>query len=266
MMIKKVTICLLLLSIVIFSVFAYAFACGSFGFEVYETHTHAWNIELGTIYVGIPKSFNITVECKESFGKFHVNYFLEIFGPESLCNDYLRLLWRDTNGADFTIGKDGNEHFTGTGIILWNGSSPTVFEAGNKNNITLTFIFLTTHAIGEYNAKFWVAFTEIPIRAHVEIYPETLNVRSHGKWVTAYVKLPYPFREEDVNFSTVKLWYGDNFVQAKWGKIEEGYLMVKFAWTEVIKMFDGKRGTFKLKVTGLVNDVEFYGIDTVKVI
>ncbi|MGQ9642219.1 MAG: hypothetical protein ACUVUF_08940 [Candidatus Bathycorpusculaceae bacterium] len=160
---QKLAISLMLLSLVTLSVFAYSFGSGNFGFLVYETQTQAWeDIDLGTFYVGGQKSFNVTVECKEPSGEFLVTYFLEISGPETLCNDYLRLWWLDTDGANFTIGKDGDQSFSGTGTITWNSSSPIIFAAGHKNNVTLTLTFLTTAAIGQYNAKIWVAFTEKP--------------------------------------------------------------------------------------------------------
>lgn len=30
------------------------------------------------------------------------------------------LRWRDTDGADFIIGEDGTQQFSGTGILTWN--------------------------------------------------------------------------------------------------------------------------------------------------
>jgi len=263
---QKMASGLIMLSLVVLSIFAYAFASGNSGFEVYETRTRAWDIDLGTVYVGGLKSFNVTVECKEESGEFYVTYFLKITGPETLCNDYLRLSWRDTDDADFTIGKDGDQTFSGIGTITWNSSTPTVFEAGHKNNITLTLTFLTTAAIGNYNAKMWVAFTEKPIEAQVKINPQTLNVKSQGKWITAYISLPEPYKEENIDINSVKLWNDGNFVRAEWGKVENGHLMVKFSRSEVTKMLGDKKGPVELTVTGLVDGVKFYGTDTITII
>jgi hypothetical protein len=260
---QKLAVCPLLLSLVIFGIFAYVSASGSFGFEVYETHTHAWHINLDTVYVGIPKSFNVTVECKEEKGEFLITYHLEISGPQSLCNDYLRLRWQDTDGADFTIGKDGYQTFSGMGTISWNSSPPTAFTAGHKNNITLTLTFLTLDALGDYSAKMWVAFTEKP---QVRITPKVLNIKSQGQWVTAHISLPEPYKEEDVDIGSVKLWYKDDFVQAEWGKATKQFLLVKFPRNEVIEMLKGEEGPVELRVTGLVNGIEFSGTDTIIVI
>ena len=262
---QKLAISLILLSLVMLSIFAYSFASGNFGFEVYETHTKVWNIDLGTVYVGIPKSFNVTVECKEDKGEFLITYHLEISGPQSICNDYLRLRWWDTDGADFIIGKDGHQQFSGTGTLTWKGNSVD-FEAGHKNNITLTLIFLTLDALGDYNAKMWVAFAQKPVEAKVIITPKVLNIKSKGQWVTAHISLPEPHKEKNIDINSVKLWYNGIFVRAEWGKVEEGYLMVKFPRDKIIEMLKGEEGPVELRVTGLVNGIEFYGTDTIIVI
>ena len=263
---QRLAISLILLSLVTLSVFAYTFASGNYGFLVYETHTQAWSIELGNIGVGIPKSFNITVECKESSGEFLATYFLEISGPETLCDDYLRLWWLDTDEANFAIGKDGYQSFSGTGTITWNSSSPIIFAAGHKNNVTLTLTFLTTAAIGQYNAKIWVAFTEKPIEAQVRITPKILNIKSRGRWVTVHILLPEPYKEKNIDINSVKLWYNGDFVEAEWGIATKRFLLVGFSRNKVVEMLDGEKGLVELTVTGLVNSIEFYGTDTITVI
>jgi len=262
---QKLAVCLLLLSLVTFGIFAYVSASGSFGFEVYETYTRAWHINLDTVYVGIPKSFNVTVECKEEKGEFLITYHLEISGPQSLCNNYLRLRWQDTDGADFTIGKDGDQQFSGTGTLTWN-SQPVEFKAEHKNNITLTLTFLTLDALGDYNAKMWVAFTEKPIEAQVRITPKILNIKSHGRWVTAHILLPEPYKEKNIDINSVKLWYNGDFVEAEWGIATKRFLLVGFSRNKVVEMLEDEKGLVELTVTGLVNSIEFYGTDTITVI
>ena len=258
---QKLIICLMMLGLVTFSIFAYVSASGSFGFEVYETHTHAWHISLDTVYVGIPKSFNVTVECTKKKGDFLITYHLEMSGPESLCNDYLRLRWQDTDKVDFIIGKDGDQQFSGTGTLTWN-SQPVDYNAGHKNNITLTLTFLTLDALGDYNAKMWVAFT----KKHQVITPKVLNIKSQGQWVTAHISLPEPYKEEDIDIDSVKLWFKGNFVQAEGGSVTGNSLLVKFSRSEVIEMLGSAKGEVELSVTGLVNGIEFSGTDTITVI
>lgn len=262
---KRIANSLMMLSLVVLSIFAYAFASGNSGFEVYETRTRAWDIDLGTVYVGGPKSFNVTVECKEESGEFYVTYFLKITGPESLCNDYLRLGWWDTDGAVFTIGKDGDQSFSGIGTLAWNSNIPTVFEAEHKNNISLTLAFLTTAAIGSYNAKMWVAFTE-KVEAHVEIMPKVLNLKSRGVPVLAIIRLPETYDPRSVDIKSVKLWFKNSYVQARGGMPTKHFLSVMFPREEVVQMLSSQKGYVKLNITGLVNGIEFYGTDTIIVI
>ncbi|MGQ9642188.1 MAG: hypothetical protein ACUVUF_08780 [Candidatus Bathycorpusculaceae bacterium] len=263
---QKQAISLILLSLVMHSVIAYSFSSENYGFLVYETHTQAWQIDLGNIAVGIPKSFNVTVECKEERGEFLVTYYLEITGPGSLCDDYLRLRWRDTDGLDFTIGKNGDQTFFGIGTICWKSSFPVIFEVGHKNNITITLTFLTTAAIGNYNAKMWVIFTEKPIQAQVLITPKVLNIESEGEGIHARICLPTPYNVRDIDINSVKLWFKDRFVQIEWWHITGKSLLVKFSRAEALKMLESEEGKVNLIVTGLVNGIEFYGTDTMTII
>jgi len=260
-----IAVCALCLVATIGSAFACTVASGGFRFLVYQSDTGAWNINLGVSYFEEPKSFKVTVESKDSTGTFAVVYFLTVNGPKGLRNDDLSLHWVDTDGAAFTIGKGGSQTFSGTGTLSWN-SAQTVFGAGHKNNITLTLTFLTTAAIGKYNAKMWVSFTEKTVEAWVTITPKVLNVKSKGQWVTARISLPEPYQEEDIDIGSVKLWYKNSFVQAEWGKATKQFLMVKFSGDEVIKMLKSETGKVQLTVTGLVNGIEFSGTDTITVI
>jgi len=252
----------MLLGFVTSSIFTYVSASESFGFEVYEPYTRDWHIDLDTVSVGTPKSFTVTAECREKKGEFLVTYHLEISGPESLCNDYLRLQWRDTDEADFIIGKDGDQPFSGTGTLTWN-SQPVEFEAGHKNDITQTLTFLTLDALGDYNAKMWVSFTENP---QERITPKVLNIKSEGQWVTAHISLPESYEEKNIDISSVELWYNGEFVPAERGITTKHSLMVKFSRNEVIEMLGPVEGQIKLSVTGLVNGIEFSGTDTITVI
>jgi hypothetical protein len=255
----------LLLGTILSVSFTYSFASGGLKFEVYETNTRTWHIDLGNIGVGSLKTFNVTVECMEETGKSFAAYYLEITGPASLCNDYLRLRWQDTDGAVFTIGKDGDQSFSGIGTLTWNSNIPTVFEAEHKNNISLTLTFLTTAAIGSYNAKMWVAFTE-KVEAHVEIMPKVLNLKSRGVPVLAIIRLPETYDPHSVDIKSVKLWFKNSYVQAQSGVPTRYFLIVMFPREEVTQMLSSQRGYVKLDVTGLANVIEFYGTDTIIVI
>jgi len=172
----------------------------------------------------------------------------------------LKLKWHDTDGAGFIIGKNGDQPFSGTGTLTWN-SQPVEFKVEHKNNITLTLTFLTLDALGDYNAKMWV---EKPIEPQVRITPKVLNIKSQGQWVTAHISLPEPYKEEDIDIDSVNLLYNDVFVPAEWGIATKHSLMVKFPRDKIIEMLKDKEGPVELRVTGLVNGIEFS--DTITVI
>lgn len=279
---SKLAIFLLLLTLVTASALTYAWSSGSLGFEIYETHTHAWHIDLGNVEVGSLKTFDVTVEYKEAAGEFLITYFIEITGPGTLCNNYLRLRWQDTDGADFTIGKDGDQRFSGTGKLTWNSSSPTVFETGHKNNITITLSFLTTAAIGKYNAKMWVTFTEKPIKATVDIDPNTLNLNDKGKWITCYIELPKGYDVRKIDVSSIRL---NGTIPAEktptaigdYGKDKIPDLMVKFDRAKVIQyildhvnmvnLIKKRSMIVMLTITGKLNNgTPFQGSDTIRII
>jgi hypothetical protein len=260
-----IAVCALCLVATIGFAFACTVAPGGFGFLIFHSETGSWNIDLGVTCFEEPRSFNVTVESQDKSGLLAGVYHLVIKGPVGFCNDHLTLKWSDSDGAHFLIGRGGDQVFQGSGTLNWN-SVPVNFKAGHKNKITLTLTFLTTAAIGKYDAKMWVAFTQKPIEARVTITPTVLNVKSKGQWLTAYISLPEPYKEEDIDVASVKLSYKDNFVQAEWGKATKQFLLVKFSGDEVIKMLKSETGRVQLAVTGLVNGIEFSGTDTITVI
>ncbi|MBU0999643.1 hypothetical protein KKG24_05095 [Patescibacteria group bacterium] len=48
--------------------------------------------------------------------------------------------------------------------------------------------------------------------ARVDISPETLNLKSNGKWITTIIELPEPFNANDIDIPTIELFAseGDN--------------------------------------------------------
>ncbi|MFO8108996.1 MAG: GLUG motif-containing protein [Thermoplasmata archaeon] len=106
------------------------------------------------------------------------------------------------------------------------------------------------------------------VDAWVKIEPETLNLRSRGRWITGYIGLPEAFQGENdlIDVDTVVLRYREDEVSADWGRIQgDGILMVKFDRTEVGNMLEP--GEVELTVEGaLVDGRQFVGNDTINVI
>jgi len=117
--------------------------------------------------------------------------------------------------------------------------------------------------------------------ATIDIDPDTLNLRSKGKWITAYIELPEGYNIEDINVSTIML---NDTVPAELRPVTIGDydddgipdLMVKFERAEVIsyiianinvtKLFEERFMTISLTITGYLNDgIQFKGDDAVRI-
>jgi len=96
----------------------------------------------------------------------------------------------------------------------------------------------------------------------VDIKPETLNLKSKGKWITAYIELPDGYKAADVDISTIRL-NGVVPAEPKPCAVDDKELMVKFDRAAVQKMVSV--GKVTLTVTGVVSGVPFEGSDTVRV-
>jgi len=115
-----------------------------------------------------------------------------------------------------------------------------------------------------------------PLLATVDIDPDTLNPRSQGNFVMAYVELPEPWDVADIDVSTVKLRVEGEAptVSAESHPTEVGDhdgdgirdRMVKFDRQAVLDLLAGKAGPVTLVVTGQVGSRTFEGSDTVNVL
>lgn len=113
----------------------------------------------------------------------------------------------------------------------------------------------------------WSFTTITIIEATVTINPETLNLQARGRWITAYIELPGEYPAEDIDIGTVQLLYNDIELDADWGDVQDGILMVKFDWATVAGWFEGLHDeVVELTVAGEVNGIEFEGTGAVRVI
>jgi len=104
----------------------------------------------------------------------------------------------------------------------------------------------------------------------VEIHPETLNLKSNGRWITCLIKPPAGYDVGDIDVGTVELWYNGEHITASWGNMEGNVLMVKFDRSQVINLLQqaGVNGgeqvelTIKAEVSGTL----YEGTDTIRVI
>jgi len=104
----------------------------------------------------------------------------------------------------------------------------------------------------------------------VKISPQTLNLKSNGRWVTVHIKLPEGYSAADIDVSTIRL---DDVVKPETTKGSgEGKLVVKFSRADVITHIQDTYGITgsKFSQTTLTITVEVAGTtfqcsDTIRV-
>lgn len=80
-------------------------------------------------------------------------------------------------------------------LAIWPGGSPT-----NNYGVFL----LSDNPIATYRPKLTIEYL-LPLQANIDIDPDTLNLKSKGKWITTYIELPESCDPADINLSTVRL-------------------------------------------------------------
>ena len=110
------------------------------------------------------------------------------------------------------------------------------------------------------------------VQATIDIDPNTLNLKSKGKTVTAYIEFPEDFNVTEIDISTV---YLEGSIPAKLHPSEVGDydddnipdLMVKFDQKALIEYLDGVTGETTLTIKGEIDEAPvFAGSDIITVI
>lgn len=107
--------------------------------------------------------------------------------------------------------------------------------------------------------------------ATIDIDPDTLNLNSRGRWITAYIELPEGYNVSDINVSTILL---NDAISAELSPMEIGDydndgvpdIMVKFDRANVEELIHVPTEIVELTLTGTVSGIPFEGGDTIKVI
>ena len=106
----------------------------------------------------------------------------------------------------------------------------------------------------------------VVLEATVDCVPDTLNLKSKGKWITCYIELPEDYEVEDIDVSMVQLSHGESGVSAAWGDVQDGVLMVKFDRSDVQDMLDPGDEVEVTVLGELLDGTPFEGSDTIRVI
>ncbi len=111
----------------------------------------------------------------------------------------------------------------------------------------------------------------------IKITPSTLNLTSHGKWITVHLFVNSSYNVTDVDISTIKInnsllpdgnYKGLNyFTQGNKNREKNtSNLVLKFLRSEFTELVGSNIGDFEITLTGKVNGESFSATDTIKII
>jgi hypothetical protein len=191
---------------------------------------------------------------------------VEIISPEhktyALGDIPIETEAQDIFGVDtiwYNVKKDGSWMFGGnqtyTGVDLLSGLSVGDYHLYVWANNTLSLV-------GKASVQFYVRATSLT----VNISPDTLNLKSNGKWVTVIITFPEDITADEVDLESLELEVDGERISALWARVGEGMLMVKFSREALKESVDGP-GDVEIQVFGkIVGGGSFDGSDTIKVI
>jgi Tol biopolymer transport system component len=205
---------------------------------------------------------------------------LEIFVYDIAYDTLTQLTYNDADDRLGGINGDGNI------VTYWRDGHIFMYDMTTNAETQLTFgnfndqrsrisgdgsvIVFMSNRDGSDLDIFMIRLQE-QISASVDIDPDTLNLKSNGQWITAYITLPEGYTVEDIVLETVYL----DGVPAAWSEIQNGVYMTKFDretlqtrltnepdYDSAPKFYD-----LTLAVTGeLVDGTPFEGSDTIRVL
>lgn len=170
------------------------------------------------------------------------------------------------SGANVTIvGPETHWNMTDDGAAVFDkiqagNYTVTASKAGYASNSTWVFL--------DANKTITIPLTPLTRLARIEICPETLNLKSEGRWITCFIWLPKGYDVHNINVSSILL---NNTIPAEHRPVYLGHglLMIKFDREKVealILSHGVKYGKATLTVNfRLKNGTAFQGSDTIRV-
>lgn len=157
--------------------------------------------------------------------------------------------------------NNGLGTFSDSGLLLGNNNSLWVEIKDFNGDISPDAYVSNT----QYPDKVWFNQTSFKIDAFIDLAPDTLNLKSKGKWVTAYIEFPEGNDVNDIEVNTVELSFDDMKISADRGYVQGDLYMAKFSRSALIDILNGINGDVELEVTGKAADKFFEGTDTISV-
>lgn len=139
----------------------------------------------------------------------------------------------------------------------------TIYPVETADGLVLS---VTDEGVGEdfYSWKIVAVREPLSLEAGIDIDPDTLNVKSKGRWITCYIYLPEDYNVADIDSYSVFL---EDEIEAPWIWFDEKeqVAMARFNRSEVLDILGA--GEVELTVSGILSDrTRFKGTDTVTVI
>ncbi|MEM3514681.1 MAG: fibronectin type III domain-containing protein [Candidatus Hadarchaeum sp.] len=156
-------------------------------------------------------------------------------------------------------------------VWVKNQSTAEVTWSGLTRGMNYSF-YAVAHDGNEWSEKSDIQTFVVTLSAVIDIDPDTLNLRSKGKWITCYIELPESYSVGNIDIGTVRLIIGGNEVSTEPQPFDicdhdkDGIpdLMVKFSRQAVQALLEA--GVNEVKVVGEVAGIPFEGSDIIKVI
>jgi hypothetical protein len=169
----------------------------------------------------------------------------DIFGVESVT-------YNVKNAADEWLYTEDQEY-----------TDPTTISILATGDYTLCA--WAVNALGleaEAHTSFTVQVTQVTISVH----PQTLNLRSGGRWITVKIHLPEGMDPEDLDITKVRLWVNGDPIESEWSEACDDYVMIKFS-RDKLQELGSPDEEVEIKITGeLPGGGSFDGTDTIRMI
>jgi parallel beta-helix repeat protein len=197
---------------------------------------------------------------------------IEIDGNEFINN---RIAIKITGDDSPVMISNNNISGSEIGIYLISGSPVIENNRFKDNEYGLLYLDDSTPNIINNTFEDNTYNIHHEFQAEIDIDPNTLNLKSKGKWVTCYIELPESLDVSDIDLTTISLNDALSYSPIK----HPGYsigdhdddgvldLMIKFPRDEVEDITGGPQDSFDIKISGSLKDgSDFEGYDTIRVI
>lgn len=202
-------------------------------------------------------------------------YFVNTTEQDNIGTDYIVVFC--TTLGDWSGVSGLGTLATVTFLVEDIGETPLLFHNPYPAEPADTFLLSSQVTHIDFTAEDGLFTNGADLLATVDVNPNTLNLKSEGKWITAYIQLPEGYNPEDMDASTIlfneilqpildpKYDFVANSSEYLVDNNEDGILerVVKFDKAEATALLDIGEAT--LTITGKVKGIPFEGGGTIRV-